>query len=154
MPIGTFKAQVLSHRTGTSIEKGTQFVAVQFVYEHCGTMHEIWGRIWRSKKPQGQRIARKSLKAIGFDPTDPNFPAHLVDEGHCMDNECEIQIEREEYKGKGREVVAWINPISERLGMDAIEAFAADIVAAGSEDPDDEGGPEHVDPDGAPGESL
>jgi hypothetical protein len=77
------------------------------------------GYLYTSDKAIG--IARKSMKAIGFD-IDTRDLNELCDNPKLLDgNEAEIDVVEEEYKGKIRTKIAWINPVARKVSKEDLQ---------------------------------
>ena len=108
---GKYIATVQSHQL-TNSKAGTWGVLVNFTVDE----EEISGTIWLTGKAMG--IARKSLKAIGFDPDTENISILNLDHGHLTGHQCEIDVQEETYQGVERLKIAWINPLPRELTDD------------------------------------
>lgn len=106
---GIHNAVVVEHRTVTS-PGGTPYVLVTFQLNDNET---IQARIFLTEKAAG--IARKSLKAIGFDPDKQDLSALDENQHLLTGREAELDIREEEYRGRTSLKVAFINPIRSRL---------------------------------------
>lgn len=100
---------VLQHKIDSAPNTGSW--CVNILFELDGGADQIGANVWLTDKAMG--IARKSLKAIGFDVDKQNVLA--LDENPTLlaGNKCELDIRPETYNGETSLKVAWINPIPE-----------------------------------------
>ena len=105
---------VVSHKIGTA-RSGTRSVDVRFMVED-GEGWEIVGNIWLTDK--AWEMARKSLKAIGFDVDKQSTKLLDTNKELLAGNKCNITVAEEEYKGKTSLKVKFINPLSEAPSED------------------------------------
>ena len=131
---GTYSATVIKTRFGEA-STGTPFISVQFsVTDDTGTVEEIWGNIYLS--PKAMPMARKSLKAIGFD-IDNRSLCDLEDQPEILaSNECEIVVDEEEYRGVASLKVKYINRKRTKLGRETLSRYDAALRAAKHQDED------------------
>ncbi len=112
---GKHRARVIEHCLFESEQKRTPGVRILFELAPYagdgGDYVPVQTEIWLT--PGAAKIARKSLRVLGFD----------LDSGHVKDlherptllagRECELEIGEEEYEGKKRLRVQWINDLKD-----------------------------------------
>lgn len=107
MEAGIYTAQVVEHAIRQSPIQGTWYIDVLF--KLVGSDEIINGHVWLTEKSMG--IARKSLKAMGFDID--TFDLSHLQENHTLlaGNKCKIDIQLDD---QGKELrVKWINPLGD-----------------------------------------
>ncbi len=103
MDEGIYEAEVVETRFGVSGIKKSPRLEVLFQIEAQGN-ESIWGHIYFTNKG----MARKSIKAIGFD-IDNKGLEELRDNNHLLTGQkCEVEIEDDSQYGLK---VKWINPL-------------------------------------------
>lgn len=103
MDEGIYEAEVVETRFGVSGIKKSPRLEVLFQIEAQGN-ESIWGHIYFTNKG----MARKSIKAIGFD-IDNKGLEELRDNNHLLTGQkCEVEIEDDSQYGLK---VKWINKI-------------------------------------------
>lgn len=109
---GKYTATVLRHDFGHSSQKGTPHFHVSFeVLSETGS-ESVAGDIWLTEAAMG--MARKSLKAMGFDPDTEDLQTLVDNPIKLIGRECSIVVVEEEGQdGEFRTKVAFINPLSE-----------------------------------------
>lgn len=116
---GTHVARVLEHSIKISENTGTWSVYVLFELED--SKEKIGGYVWLTDKAMG--IARKSLKAIGFDPDAQNISVLDDDPVLLAGNRCQLDIAEETYKDETSMKVKWINPIPKPKSKKSMDQF-------------------------------
>lgn len=106
---GTYTATVIRHEFRES-QRGTPSLWVLFRAATEAGEEEIGTNIWLTKG--AMTMARKSLKAMGFDVDKESV--QILDENpvHLCGKQVRIECEEEEYKGQVSIKVKWINPLS------------------------------------------
>ena len=93
---------------------------------------EMWGNVYFSEK--AMHIARKSLKAMGFDP-DTRSIVEMEDNPELLaGNECEVTVKPDTYKADGSTKIAFINPKKIRPTPEKLAEMDAALRAIKSED--------------------
>ena len=145
MEEGTFKAKVVQHYLSSSAQKGTPCVIVTF--ELDGDEH-IAASIWLTDAAMG--MARKNLKAIGFDVDKLNVSELGKNPVLLAGNEAELVIGVDDYAAKydrGAYKVKYINALGakpKQMDLDRITKAlraaknAEQEAPAESEDPAEE----------------
>ena len=113
---GIHEVEVISHNFMFS---GSGTPGITFCFHKLGEDDQavMYGTIWLSQKAMG--MARKSLKAVGFDIDKRNLSELEGQDGMLAGNKCQIDVRSEEYpigSGKYNLKCAFINPIPEPLG--------------------------------------
>lgn len=109
MRLGKHRVKVDCHSVEINPNTDTWAVRIWFVWEEDGEPQKIAGNVYFTEK--GIRIARKSLKAMGFDPDIQNVRDLDNDQTLLRGNECEIELSEEEWQGNTSIKVKWINAI-------------------------------------------
>jgi hypothetical protein len=104
-PKGTFQAVVEDHGIGESKNTGTPQVIVKFATSTEGGQDEIWGYFALTDKAAQYTVEK--VRAMGFTGNDIE---QLNDGQCCVGNPCSVTVEHEEYNGKVRAKVAFVNP--------------------------------------------
>lgn len=132
MTPGKKSATVLEHSIQIAQNSGTWSVAVLFDVEDTdGSKANMLGHIWLTKK--ADKIARKSLKAIGFDPDSDNLT--VLDENPVLlaGKKCEVVVAEEEFKGEKQLKIQWINPVGKPKSKDEMDKMTQMLRDAKSE---------------------
>jgi hypothetical protein len=106
MDEGIYNATVVEHRFGESPRKKTPRLEVHFQLE---TDENIWGHIYFKNK----EMARRSIKAIGFDIDNMDLAKLKSDTRFLTGNRCELELED---RGQYGVQVKWINSIGGSSG--------------------------------------
>lgn len=112
MRLGTHEVAVDCHNVSINPNTGTWTARFWFVWEEDGEPQKIAGNVYFTEK--AIRIARKSLKALGFNPDTQKIADLDENQTLLRGNRCEIEIVEEEYPEGSGEVsikVKWINAI-------------------------------------------
>lgn len=86
---------------------GVPYFAI--VFKLADGEHKV-GYLYTTEKAIG--ISRKGMKAIGFDIDNQSLDDLHEKPDMLNGNVAEIEIVEEEYKGKIKEKIAWINPVA------------------------------------------
>lgn len=113
-----FIATILDHSYRESKVKGTLSFCVIFETEH-GT---IYGDLYMTEKTIEKTIEK--MRAMGWEGTDLQ---ELNDGTVLRGKKCRISVEHEEYDGKMRARVGWINPIDWQPGLSHDEEMAVKV---------------------------
>ena len=121
---GKWEATVKSHFIDALESTGNWFVGIEF---KVGEM-DLQGRIWLTgddpdKKDKRMRMARKSLKAIGFDPDTEDIKLLGENQTKLAGNVCQVTVVEEEYKGETSLKLKWINSPPEPATDDFYEGI-------------------------------
>lgn len=114
VPINTPNGQLYC-QFGESGTKRTPLVSIRFEIlrgPYAGQTIGYYGYFPEDKFEQGERTI-KGLRACGFKSDD--FGAMQTE---VVNQECEIVVETEEYKGRTRPRVLWINPVSSGMRIE------------------------------------
>ena len=137
---GIHEVEVVSHNFMFS---GSGTPGITFQFHKLGAEPEavMFGTIWLSQKAMG--MARKSLKAVGFD-IDKYDISDLEANGEALaGNKCSIDVRSEEYpagSGKYNLKVAFINPLYEPLSKER-SAKLTDLLRKAKKDDEPKGLP-------------
>ena len=107
---GKYVGTVIRHSYGTSAQKGTPKFDVAFQVEHGDDLVEMNFECWLTDKAMG--MARKSLKAIGYDPDTMDLDMLANDTAKLMGNKATVTIVEEEYNDEYRRKIGFVDPIS------------------------------------------
>lgn len=108
---GIYTGVVVQHSIGVSnSEKQTPFVLIKFRLDGTQDHINAWVYIVAGNE-NNLRIARKSLKAIGFDPDKQDIGDLQTNPTLLAGNKCELELAAEEYNGNSTIKVKWINPL-------------------------------------------
>lgn len=108
---GKHIGKVVRHDYGHSSQKGTPQLYVTFQVDSETGSETIGGYVYFTEKAMG--IARKSLKAMGFDPDADTLQTLIDNPLKLMGHECSLTIiEEEGQDGEYRLKVAFIDPVS------------------------------------------
>ena len=108
MEEGTQNAEVIETRFGVSPAKKTPRLEVHFKLEGN---EAIWGHIYFTNKP----LARKSIKAIGFDIDNRGLDELRNDNFILTGEKCEVELEDDAQYGMK---VKWINALGGDADLD------------------------------------
>lgn len=111
-------------------------LGVLFSVDDNGTTEQVWGQIYFTPKAMG--IARKSLKAIGFDPDRQTLDEFQRDQALCKGKRAEIEIEDHEYKGETTLRVKWINPLPKPVDENTLSNLTKALRAVKKKDAEEE----------------
>lgn len=107
---GKHQAKVVTCTYGHSSQKLTPQFEVVFLVDDATGGEQITGYIYLTEKAMG--IARKSLKAMGFNPDDQELDVLVKNPALLAGNEAQIVVVEEEGQdGEYRMKVAFINPL-------------------------------------------
>jgi len=116
---GKFKASVIDVSFGHSTHAGTPYIAVNLIVD-CGDGNErTTGNIWLTDR--NAKGARRSLKAIGFNPDAHELAELQANPGMLKGNECEIDIQSEEFRDRTILRVQWINALQTKGSPDELK---------------------------------
>ncbi len=116
---------VIKTEYGHSEQKGTPRFRVYFEVENMidGTREAIHGDIYLTDKAMG--MARKSLKALGFDPDKQDLDALVSNPNLLTGNKATLDIQEEhDQKGNPRLKVAFINPLPKPPEKDELKKLS------------------------------
>ena len=133
MRLGTHEVTVDCHNVSINPNTGTWTARFWFVWEEDGEPQKIAGNVYFTEK--AIRIARKSLKAMGFNPDTQKIADLDENQTLLRGNPCEIEIVEETYQGETSIKVKWINAIRDKK-KEADEGSRIDnlLRAAGSKE--------------------
>jgi hypothetical protein len=107
---GKHIGKVIKVTFGHSSQKGTPHFAVEFQVESDTGLEVVTGNIWLTEAAMG--IARKSIKAIGFDPDVEELQILVDNPMKLTGNDAMLTVVEEERKDGEYEMrVAFIDPI-------------------------------------------
>ena len=132
MTPGTYPAVVESHGLDKT-QSGMDYAYVRFTVEGQEGPETISARInFPIHSEKAMRMARKSLKAIGFDP-DSLTTSELQNSPELLrGHECEIVVDVDDYRGDGSLCVKYINAKREPVTGDAMKPIDAALRAVAS----------------------
>jgi hypothetical protein len=134
VPTGRFRAKVTEHDMGQTKTENPQ-VAIGFAFEAESEVdgaavgpvkHNITAYlVFTEKTISGEYGVCASLRALGWDPDENGWKVEQLarktednpDGGVLVGREADITVEYEEYDGKSRPKVKWINPPGGGLGL-------------------------------------
>ena len=126
-PDQTFVVRVVDAYPTTSSKKGTRGFAMQFTHETHG---DIYHTLWLASNEQKARFIDLMKKAFGIEPSVLKSPSFWEDPMTLLGGkDVEIKTRSDEYQGRARTVVAFLNPLnSKRLASanDFAEFFGGD----------------------------
>ncbi len=138
-----YEAEVITHFVDCVERTGNWFVGVNFEVEG----HQLLGKIWITgdsdpkKKANRMRMARASLKAIGFDPDNQDIQSLDDNKTMLSGNRCNVTIEESEWQGKVSTRIKWINAFVEPLDYGEIDRGLREV---GSKSPEEEKGENEI----------
>lgn len=135
--IGQQIATVVEHMLQTHERTGNLYVFV--IFELDGG-DRIPGEIWLTEK--SMNMARKSLKAIGFDVDSRNIGELDLDHALLNGQKCQVDIQEEVFKNEARLKVKWINPLPKPKSQTQLDTITKALRAAKSRRPDENGAAE------------
>lgn len=120
MKVGTFQCKVLAPSNGwfgESSTNSTPFIRIPLVITQKGACEgeETVFQAWLSDSTAKRNI--DNLKEVFEWDGDMEELATLIDDGPFVDMPCQIVTEEEEYKGKTRVVIKWLNPLGHGVKM-------------------------------------
>lgn len=138
---GIYTGVVVQHSIGVSnSEKQTPFVLIKFKLEGTEEFINAWVYIVAGND-NNLRIARKSLKAIGFDPDAQDIGELQSNQTLLAGNKCELDIAAEEYNGSSKLKVKWINPLrktAEKSQLAALTKGLRSVKGKGKDEEEDD----------------
>lgn len=138
MQEGIYTGIVQQHSVGVSNgEKQTPFVFIKFKLKGTEEFINAWVYIVAGNN-KNLRIARKSLKAIGFDPDTQDVGQLQSNPTLLAGKECELELGSEEYNGSTQIKVKWINPLRKPVEQNQLAALTKGLRSVKSKDSDDD----------------
>lgn len=129
---------VMQHSIGVSNgEKQTPFVLIKFKLKGTEEYINAWVYIVAGNE-KNLRIARKSLKAIGFDPDKQDIGELQSNPTMLAGKECDLDIAPEEYNGNTTMKVKWINPLHKTADQKQLAALTKGLRSVKSKNDEDE----------------
>jgi hypothetical protein len=128
--VGRHEVQVLSTALSISQKSGAQQIVVQFENDQQDTI-----TAYLSCSDAAWQYTEEKLRAIGWNPVDHGYRFEELNQepSPCAGNQCQITIQQEEYEGRKRLKVGFINPPGglpvERMEQAEAQAFAAQLRA-------------------------
>ncbi len=117
---GKYKAKATSGAWANVGEKGTPGVGVKFEFDCDGVKSHLWHVLYLTNTllKDGSTVAEKTfemLAKLGYDESIPlaqDAQGNPIFDGrHLADKEMEIVVENEEYEGKTRAKIKWVNEL-------------------------------------------
>jgi hypothetical protein len=135
---GIYTGVVVQHSIGVSNgEKQTPFVLIKFNLKGTEEHINAWIYIVAGNE-KNLRIARKSLKAIGFDPDTQDIGELQTNPTLLAGKECELELAAEEYNGNTTIKVKWINPFRKPVEKQQLAALTKGLRSVKSKDAEDD----------------
>lgn len=138
MQEGFYTGIVQQHSIGISNgEKQTPFVLIKFKLEGTEEYINAWVYIVAGNE-KNLRIARKSLKAIGFDPDTQDIGELQSNQTLLAGNKCELELGSEEYNGSTSIKVKWINHFKKPVEQKQLAALTKGLRSVKSKDTEED----------------
>ena len=135
---GIYTGVVVQHSIGVSnSEKQTPFVLIKFRLDGTDEHINAWVYIVAGNE-NNLRIARKSLKAIGFDPDKQDIGELQTNPTLLAGHKCELELASEDYKGNSTIKVKWINPERKHADKSQLALMTKGLRAVKSKDKDED----------------
>lgn len=111
---GNYKARAIASDIGVSQQKATPFIKVTFLLDG-GEEIDWYG--YASASDKAQEMLVKNLRTMGYQGNDPEELKGLDQEqvGAFLPAQVSLKIEHEEYQGRVRPRVRYVNPASRPL---------------------------------------
>ncbi len=135
---GIYTGVVVQHSIGVSNgEKQTPFVLIKFKLKGTEEHINAWVYIVAGNE-KNLRIARKSLKAIGFDPDTQDIGLLQSNPTLLAGKECELELAAEEYNGSTTIKVKWINTPRKPVEKSMLATLTKGLRSVKSKDVDED----------------
>lgn len=123
---GKHVGTVIKHTYGHSAQKGTPHFHVEFQVDSDTGSEMIAGDIWLTDAAMG--MARKSLKAMGYDPDTQDLDALVDNPALLMGHKVTLEIVEEEGRdGEWRLKVAFINAVAGPVAPDELKRLSKSL---------------------------
>jgi hypothetical protein len=142
LPAAKFRASVVDATFDYSPNKGTPFVRLTFAVvdegEHFDQRCDWYGYLPQPADSSDEAVAKstkaaervaKALATVGYQGDDPEEFRH-GDVTLLCPNVVAITVEHEEFNGRTKAKVAWINPVGSELPTEKKSAFKDSMKAA------------------------